>query len=131
MVAVGMDHTPSMPAHPATPTLEHMSDLTPVDRLAKLRALEEWLDWQLRDTRRRIEQAEFQARAIQGYITEQERRAGKPVGVTIHATDCSRIGQPVTTIDATKAQYALLKDPSFTHPCEHCRPDVALGIVKE
>lgn len=108
-----------------------MSDLTPTERLAKLRAVEAWLDWQLRDTRRRIEQVEEQARAVTGYITEQERRAGQAVGVTIHAADCGKIGQAVATLDATKAQYALLKDPSFNHPCQHCRPDVALGIVKE
>jgi len=111
--------------------LEHMSDLTPVERLHKLRALEQWLDWQLRDTRRRIEAAEAQARAVTGYITEQERKAGQAVGVTIHTADCTRIQQAAATLDATKAQYALLKDGGFTHPCQHCRPDRALGIVKE
>lgn len=108
-----------------------MSDLPPSERLAKLRAVEAWLDWQLKDTRRKIEQVAEQVRAVDGYVTEQERQAGKPVGVTIHAADCAKIGQPVTTLDATKAQYALLRDPSFTHPCQHCRPDIALGIVKD
>lgn len=120
-----------MPAGHPTPTLEHMSDLSPMERLAKLRALEEWLDWQLRDTRRRIEQAEQQARAVTGYITEPERKAGQPIGVTIHRADCTHIQQPVASLDATKAQYALVKDDGFHHPCQHCRPDVALGIVKE
>jgi hypothetical protein len=108
-----------------------MSDLTPVERLAKLRTLAEWLEWQLRDTRRKIEAAELQARAVTGYVTEPERKAGQPVGVTIHAADCPKISQPVTTLDATKAQYALIKDPGFQHPCQHCRPDRALGIVKD
>jgi hypothetical protein len=108
-----------------------MSDLTPVERLAKLRALEQWLDWQLRDTRRRIEAAEEQARAITGYVTEQERKAGQAVGVTIHTADCTHIQQAAATLDATKAQYALVKDGGFNHPCAHCRPDRALGIVKE
>jgi len=123
--------TPGVPVAPATHRLEHMSDLTPVERLAKLRALEQWLDWQLRDTRRRIEAAEAQARAVTGYITEPERKAGQPVGVTIHTADCTRIQQAAATLDATKAQYALLKDSGFNHPCVHCRPDRALGIVKE
>lgn len=108
-----------------------MSDLTPTERLAKLRAVEAWLAWQLRETRRRIEQVEQQARAVGGYVTEQERRAGKPVGVTIHAADCKRIGQAVASLDANEAQTALTKDPGFTHACQHCRPDLALGIVKD
>ena len=108
-----------------------MSDLTPVERLAKLRTLEQWLAWQLRDTRRKIEQVEQQVQATVGYVTEQERKAGKAVGVTIHTADCRKIQQPVTAMDATKAQYALVKDGGFHHACEHCRPDKALGIVKE
>jgi hypothetical protein len=108
-----------------------MSDLTTAERLAKLRAVEEWLDWQLRQTRQRIEQVEQQARAITGYITEQERKAGQAVGVTVHAADCPKISQPVATLDATKAQYALIKDPGFHHPCQHCRPDKALGVAKD
>ncbi|MFF1320078.1 DUF6233 domain-containing protein [Streptomyces chartreusis] len=108
-----------------------MSDLLPSERLAKLRALEEWLAWQLRDTRRKIEQVAQQVRATDGYVSEQDRRAGKPVGVTIHAADCANIHQPVTNLDATKAQYALLKDSSFHRPCQRCRPDKLLGLTKE
>lgn len=115
----------------ATPRIEHMPDLSPSERLAKLRAVEAWLDWQLRDTRRRIADLEQQARAVDGYITEAERHAGKPVGVTIHAADCTHIQQPAATLDATRAQYALLKDGGFNHPCQHCRPDKTLGLVKE
>ncbi|GAA4050776.1 DUF6233 domain-containing protein [Streptomyces shaanxiensis] len=108
-----------------------MSDMLPSERLAKLRALEEWLAWQLRVTRHRIEQVAEQVRATGGYVTEQDRRAGKPVGVTIHAADCAKIHQPVTTVDAAKARYALVKDSSFNHPCQHCRPDKLLGITKD
>ncbi|MGW1744615.1 DUF6233 domain-containing protein [Streptomyces sp. NPDC002092] len=107
-----------------------MSDLSPSERLAKLRAVEAWLEWQLRDTRRRIEQVAAEARAVDGYITEAEHRAGKPTGVTIHAADCPKIQQAVANLDATTAQYALVKDSGFNHACQHCRPDVALGIVK-
>ncbi|MFB7501801.1 DUF6233 domain-containing protein [Streptomyces sp. NPDC056161] len=92
--------------------------------------MEAWLEWHLGDTRRKIAQVEQQARVVHGYITEQERKAGRPVGVTIHVADCDRIQHPVAALDATKAQYALLKDSGFNHACEHCRPDVALGITK-
>jgi hypothetical protein len=108
-----------------------VNDLSPVERLAKLRALEEWLAWQLDNTRRKIKAVKQQARAATGYITEPERKAGQPVGVTIHTADCTKIQQAVTSLDATKAQYALIQDPGFNHPCEHCRPDRALGIAKE
>lgn len=108
-----------------------MSDMTPTERLAKLRALEEWLAWQLEATRRRIGEVEQKARAVGGYVTEQERQAGKAVGVTIHAAECGKIGQPVVTINASEAQTALVRDPGFNHPCSHCRPDLALGITKE
>lgn len=129
MVAVG--RTPGMLWLPTTHRLEHMSDLTPVERLAKLRTLADWLDWQMRDTRRKIAEVEEQARVTTGYVTEQKRRAGQPIGVTIHAADCVKIQQPVATLDATEAQYALVKDDGFTHPCQHCRPDKALGIMKD
>ena len=108
-----------------------MTDLPPGERLAKLRALEEWLAWQLESTRRKIADLERQVRAVDGYVTEAERRDGKPVGVTIHAAGCPEISEPVTTLDATQAQYALLKDRGFNSPCEHCRPDKVLGITKD
>lgn len=107
-----------------------MSDLTPFERLAKLRALEEWLDWQLRDTRRKIAQAADEVRTVHGYVTEQERRAGKAVGATIHIADCPRIAQAVTAISDTDARQAITRDPGFMHPCAHCRPDIALGTAK-
>lgn len=108
-----------------------MSDLTPAERLAKLRTLEAWLDWQLRDTRRKIEQLAEQVRAVHGYVTEPEQQAGKATGVTIHSADCPKIRQPVTALGASEAQYALVKDPGFQHPCQHCRPDKTLGTVRE
>ncbi|MFF1574847.1 DUF6233 domain-containing protein, partial [Leifsonia sp. NPDC058292] len=43
-----------------------MSDLSPSERLAKLAALEEWLAWQLGDTRRKIRETE--------QAVEEERR---------------------------------------------------------
>lgn len=119
-----------MPAGRVTSRLEHMSDLTPAERLAKLRTLEEWLDWQLRDTRRKVADLEQQVRAVHGYVTEQEQQAGKATGVTIHSADCPKIRQPVTALGASEAQYALVKDPGFQHPCQHCRPDKLLGIVR-
>lgn len=105
-----------------------MSDLTPAERLTKLRTLEAWLDWQLRDTRRKIEAAEEQARTTGGYVTEQERKAGHAVGVTIHLASCTHIGQITATLTEAEARFALAKDKGFMHPCAHCRPDRELGL---
>lgn len=45
-----------------------MSDLPPDERLAKLRALEEWLDWQLGNTRARI-------RTVEAEVEQAKRQA--------------------------------------------------------
>lgn len=102
-----------------------MSDLSPIERLTKLRAVEAWLDWQLRETRRRIEQVEQQLQTTGGYVTEPERKAGQAVGATIHRADCARIQQPTSILTETEARFALAKDPTM-HPCVHCRPERAL-----
>ena len=103
-----------------------MSDLTLVERLAKLRTLKLWLDWQVRDTDRKIADLERRISAITGYVTEQERRAGKPVGVTIHKAECTHIQQPVAVLTEAEARFALAKDAGFMHPCEHCHPEKEL-----
>jgi len=115
--------------HVAHPRIEHVTELSPVDRLHKLRTLEEWLTWQLEHTRQKIKTLEEQAQAIGDYVTEPERRAGRAVGVTIHTATCPKIDRPAATLNATDAQYALVKDSSFNHPCENCRPDTALGLA--
>ncbi|MFD4596687.1 DUF6233 domain-containing protein [Streptomyces sp. NPDC058464] len=103
-----------------------MSDLNPAERLAKLRAVEAWLDWQLRETRHRIEQVEQQIQTTGGYVTEQERKAGQPVGVTIHTADCTRIGEAIAILTEAEARFALAKDGGFMHPCVHCHPEKEL-----
>lgn len=103
-----------------------MSDLTPAERLAKLRAVEAWLDWQLRDIRRRIEQVEAQAKAASGYITEPERHAGQVIGATIHTATCTHIHNPTATLTEAQARFALAKDAGTMHPCVHCHPEKEL-----
>lgn len=105
-----------------------MSDLPPAERLAKLRALEEWLDWQLRDTRRKITQTEQQIQEQVGYVSEQAIREGHPLGATIHRANCTMIDRAVTTLSADDARTALTKDTKFFHPCEFCAPEKPLDI---
>lgn len=105
-----------------------MSDLTPAERLAKLRTLEQWLDWQLHDTRRKIQTLERQAEQV-GYISEQAIREGHPLGCTIHIATCAMITRPVTGLTADKARQALA-DTKFFQACEFCDPRKTLGIGK-
>ncbi len=108
-----------------------MSDLSPVERLAKLRALEEWLAWQLDQTRRKIQAVEQQVTDQIGYISEQAIREGHPLGCTIHAADCTMITRPVTSVTADKARWVLTKDAKFFRACEFCDPRKTLGITDD
>ncbi|MFE7394793.1 DUF6233 domain-containing protein [Streptomyces sp. NPDC057582] len=132
-----------------------MSDPGSVSRLDKLRALEEWLDWQLRQTRGRIRELEAQER--QGH-QQQEQRArekrvqGKPrveetrskerrsrtpdwgiddIGVgtlqsEVHRGDCFAAGKRLRAISREQALAALA---GGAPACEVCRPDTALGAL--
>lgn len=86
-----------------------MSDLTSAERLAKLRTLEAWLDWQLHDTRRKIAALEAEASPPVGYVVEKKIRDDHPLG-------------------ADDARTAIAKDGRFFHACEFCKPGESLGI---
>jgi uncharacterized lipoprotein YddW (UPF0748 family) len=107
-----------------------MSELSPVERLAKLHALEEWLAWQLQDTRRRIDGIEQQIRDVEQsvYVSEQDAPDGEPARVVIHRAGCTDIEKPVTTLTADKARWALANDPRFFRSCDTCKPGQALGV---
>ncbi|WP_331743842.1 DUF6233 domain-containing protein (plasmid) [Streptomyces sp. NBC_00873] len=132
-----------------------MSDPGSISRLDKLQALEEWLDWQLRQTRGRIQQLKAQER--QGHQQEEQwarekREQGKPrveerrskerrprspdwgiddIGVgtlqsEVHRGDCFAAGKRLRTISREQALAAL---SDGAPACEVCRPDTALGAL--
>ncbi|MEV6181365.1 DUF6233 domain-containing protein [Streptomyces sp. NPDC052015] len=105
-----------------------MTDLPPAERLAKLRTLEEWLAWQLQDTRRKIEVLERQVQEQAGYVVEKAIREGHPLGATIHVADCTMVQRETRTISGAEARFALTKDGGFFTPCEFCAPGKTLGI---
>ncbi|MFJ9420658.1 DUF6233 domain-containing protein [Streptomyces sp. NPDC101249] len=105
-----------------------MSDLTPDERLAKLRALEEWLAWQLGDTRRKIEHVQQQVARQADYLVEKEVAKGHPLGATIHTVDCTMTSRETRTIDADTARKVLQEDARFFTACEFCNPAAPLGI---
>lgn len=105
-----------------------MSELSAGERLAKLRTLEEWLAWQLQDTRRKIQDVERQVQEQAGYIVEKEISKGHPLGATIHLADCTMAQRETRTISGEEARFALTKDGGFFTPCEFCDPRKALGV---
>ncbi|MGW1553457.1 DUF6233 domain-containing protein [Streptomyces sp. NPDC002346] len=127
-----------------------MSDPGSISRLDKLRALEEWLDWQLRQTRGRIRELEAQERQghqqqeqrarekrVQGKPRVEERRSRTPdwgiddIGVgtlqsEVHRGDCFAAGKRLRAISRGQALAALADGAPA---CEVCRPDTALGAL--
>ncbi|MET7687929.1 DUF6233 domain-containing protein [Streptomyces sp. NPDC005483] len=106
-----------------------MSDLTPVERLAKLRTLESWLDWQLRDTRRKIEALEAQAQQTPArYVIEPKQHPKHPQPATLHLADCTMPQRRTVPASASEARVGLAKDADNIAACEFCAPDRALGL---
>ncbi|MEU0837426.1 DUF6233 domain-containing protein [Streptomyces sp. NPDC005969] len=133
-----------------------MSDPGSISRLDKLRALQDWLDWQLRQTRGRIQQLEAQERQGQQRRTPQRQRGSEqgkaPVekresedrrprtfpdwGITdigigtsrseVHRGDCFAAGRQLRAISREQALAAL---GDGVQGCEVCRPDTALGAL--
>lgn len=112
-----------------------MSDLSPEQRLAKLTALEEWLDWQLGDTRRKIRETE---RAIEEDRRRRERahaelnfkiepkRAGRDA--KLHRGGCNLYKNEMGFINRDDAVIALTDDGTPIEPCAICNPMSALGL---
>ncbi|MER6350699.1 DUF6233 domain-containing protein [Streptomyces sp. NPDC001634] len=104
-----------------------MSDLPPAERLAKLRTLEEWLDWQLRDTRRKIEQLERQQQPAR-YVIEPKQHPKHPEPARIHLADCTMAQRKTSPISEHDARLGLTKDPDNIAACPFCEPDKTLGL---
>ncbi|PAZ15698.1 hypothetical protein CLM62_12950 [Streptomyces sp. SA15] len=105
-----------------------MSDLPRAERLAKLRALEEWLDWQLHDTRRKIRDLETAATPPASYVIEPKQHPKHPAPALIHLAGCTMADRKTSPVEADAARIGLTKDPEHIAACEFCAPGKALGI---
>lgn len=103
-----------------------MSDLPPDERLAKLRTLAEWLDWQLRDTRRKIHSLEQMAQRPARYVIEPKQHPKHPLPALIHLADCTMTQRKTTPVDAHAAKLGITKDPENIAACEFCAPSSRL-----
>lgn len=111
-----------------------MSDLSPSDRLAKLAALEEWLDWQLKDTRRKKREVEAQieqdrkrrerARAEMSWKIQPARAdEGRPM---LHRGGCTLFKNPMGYLNREEALIALHDEGIGAECCTICRPETGL-----
>jgi hypothetical protein len=108
------------------PNIEHVTDLSPAERLAKLRTLESWLDWQLHDTRRKIR--DLEQAAAPRYVIEPKQHPKHPAPALIHLADCTMAQRATSPVEADAARIGLTKDPELIAACEFCAPGRSLGL---
>ncbi len=109
-----------------------MSDLPPEERLAKLRALQEWLDWQLNNTRAKIRTLE----AEQDRARVQERRAwaearwklapARDRRSVLHRGGCGIWKGEHGYLERREVLEALADETLVVEMCGVCRPETGL-----
>lgn len=113
-------------------TIEHVNDISPAGRLAKLRALEEWLDWQLNTTRSKIRtveaQIEQEKRAAERAYAEQRwklepSREGRTV---LHRGGCGIWKKEHGYLERGEALLALEDEVLTVVMCGVCNPEPGL-----
>lgn len=115
-------------------SIERMNDLTPSERLVKLRALEEWLAWQLGDTRRKIRQLEADqererkaaARAWAEARFKLEPVRGEERRSVLHRGGCGIWKGEHGFLDRQEALLALEDESMAVEECSVCNPGPAL-----
>lgn len=111
-----------------------MSDLPPAERLAKLRALEEWLAWQLGDTRRKIRQLEADmdrdrkaaARAWAEARWKLEPTRGEDRRSVLHRGGCGIWKGEHGFLSRREALLALEDETLSVELCSVCNPGPSL-----
>jgi hypothetical protein len=106
-----------------------MTDLPPAERLAKLRTLEEWLAWQLDQTRRKIHDLEQAAKQPVRYVIEPKQNPKHPDPARIHLADCTMPNRKTMPVDASEARIGLTKDAENVAACDFCNPGESLGLA--
>ncbi|MFD3523855.1 DUF6233 domain-containing protein [Streptomyces sp. NPDC058653] len=103
-----------------------MSDLPHDERLAKLKTLEVWLDWQLYDTRRKIHALEQAPTGPASYVVEPKKHPTHPQPALIHLAGCTMPQRKTLPVDAGAARIGLADDPDIA-ACPFCAPDRRLA----
>lgn len=109
-----------------------MSDLPPAERLAKLRALEEWLDWQLGNTRARIRtlEAEMDRERKQAQRAWAEARwklePARDRRSVLHRGGCGIWKGEHGYLERHEVLEALADETLVVEMCGVCRPETGL-----
>ena len=112
-----------------------MNDLSPSERLDKLRAVEAWLDWQLRQTRARIATLEAEAererrqreraRAEMQWKLQPSRAAGDRTSI-LHRGGCTMWKNEMGYLSREDVMLALQDDTMTVEMCGICKPETGL-----
>ena len=123
-----------MPGGSLQPIFERVNDLSPEERLEKLRTLEAWLDWQLRTTRDRIRdlQAEMErdrrqqqrARAEAAWKLQPDRARARTS--ILHRGGCTLWEGAAGYLSRDEVLLALDDDTMTIEMCGICRPETGL-----
>ena len=123
-----------MPGRSLQPIFEHVNDLSPEERLEKLRTLESWLDWQLRTTRDRIRdlQAEMErdrrqqqrARAEGAWKLQPDRARAR--ASILHRGGCTLWEGAAGYLSREDVLLALDDETMTIEMCGICRPETGL-----
>ncbi|GGT86039.1 hypothetical protein GCM10010256_52760 [Streptomyces coeruleorubidus] len=109
-----------------------MNDMPPEERLAKVRALEEWLDWQLNATRakrRTLEaQVERERKAAQRAWQEQRWKLepARNRRTVLHRGGCGIWKGETGFVTREEALLALEDDSLTVEMCSVCNPESGL-----
>ncbi|MFE0207047.1 DUF6233 domain-containing protein [Streptomyces sp. NPDC058985] len=109
-----------------------MSDLPPEERLAKLRALEEWLDWQLGNTRAKIRtaEAEVERAKVQAQRAHAEARwklePARDRRSVLHRGGCGIWRGEHGYLERHEVLEALADETLVVEMCGVCNPKTGL-----
>lgn len=106
-----------------------MNDMPPGERLTKLRALEEWLDWQLNATRQKIRtvEAEVERENLQRQRAYAEARwklePARDRRTVLHRGGCGIWKKEHGYLERSEVLLALDDETLVVEMCGVCSPD--------
>jgi hypothetical protein len=109
-----------------------VNDLPPDEHLAKLQALEEWLDWQLNNTRQKI-------RTVEAHLEQERRQAARAYAeqrwkleptrgrrTVLHRGGCGIWKREHGYLERDEVLLALEDETLNVEMCGVCNPESAL-----
>ena len=108
------------------PIIEHVNDLPPAERLAKLKALEEWLDWQLNSTRAKIRTVEAEVEREKHAEMRWKLEPARDRRSVLHRGGCGIWKGEAGYLEREEVLLALEDDSLVVEMCGVCNPEPGL-----